>query len=155
MTRLGLELLDSRLAPGTVIFPPPFLLTGHGAGSFTREVGIPEGQKYHLLGSATLNGLGRVAVTGSVESVGFILHGHAWGVITLSNAKGSVTLLLEGPEQGGFAPLPRLFTFDVTGGTGSYRQLNEHGTLQLVITPGTPAHGTFTLAVGLAVLPLG
>jgi hypothetical protein len=122
MTRLHVEVLDARIAPSTgpVVLPPP-VLVGHGTGAFTKEMGIPEsGSKYDLLGSATLNGLGLVSVHGSVDSVGFVLHGHAWGTLTFSNAKGSVTLRLTGPEQNGFAPLPSRFTFDVTGGTGGY-----------------------------------
>jgi hypothetical protein len=136
--------------------PPHFVWAGQGTGVFTHEVGIPEiGQVYDLLGSATLTGLGRVNVSGAVQSVGFILHGHAWGKLLLTNAKGSVTLRLEGPEQNGFAALPHQFTFDVVGGSGSYKHLNGHGTLQLVIAPATQAHGTFTLAVGLVAQPLG
>jgi hypothetical protein len=96
-----------------------------------------------------------VTVRGEVDAVGFVLHGHAGGTLTLANAKGSVTLRLTGPEQNGFATLPSWFTFDVTGSTGSYRHLNGHGALQLVIAPAAQEHDTFTLTVGLAVLPLG
>jgi hypothetical protein len=130
-------------------------LAGQGTGTFIHELGIPEiGQKYDLSGSAMLAGLGRVAVRGSVESVGFVLHGHAWGTLTLSNAKGSVTLRLEGPVQNGFAALPGRFTFDIEGGTGSYQHLGGRGTLQLVIAPAAQP-GTFSLTVGLVALPLG
>jgi len=158
MASLHVEDLDARIVPGAspVVVPPPLLLVGHGTGAFTQEIGIPEiGQKYDLLGSATLNGLGQVTVRGSVDSVGFVLHGHAWGTLTLANAKGTVTLRLEGPEQNGFAALPSSFTFAVTGGTGSYRHLNEHGALHLVIAPARQPQGTFTLTVGLFARPLG
>jgi hypothetical protein len=33
--------------------------------------------------------------------------------------------------------------------------MHGHGALQLVIAPANHAHGTFTLTVGLVVLPLG
>jgi hypothetical protein len=47
--------------------------------------------------------------------------------MTLTNAKGSITLKLEGPTQSGFAPLPNRFHFSVTSGTGAYRGVTDHG----------------------------
>jgi len=159
MARLHVEDLDARLLPGACsvaasIVPPNLALAGRGTGAFVHVPGVPEGQRYDLLGSAILSSLGRVTVKGSVDSVGFILHGHAWGTLILSNAKGSVTLRLEGPEQNGFALLPGRFTFDVAGGTGSYQHVGGHGTLQLIIAPAVQ-QGTFTLTVGLFAMPLG
>jgi hypothetical protein len=153
MARLQVEELGARILPsaGPVahsVAPPPHTLAGHGTGTYIHELGIPEvGQRYDLVGSATLAGLGRVSVQGWVESVGFVLHGHAWGTLVLTNAKGSVTLRLEGPQQGGFAALPHQFTFATEGGTGGYRHLGGHGTLQLVISPAMNEQGTFTLTI--------
>jgi hypothetical protein len=160
MPRLHVEDLGARILPSAnhliaTAAPAHLSLAGYGTGGYLHEFAIPDmGQQYDLLGIATLQGLGRVSVKGSVDTVGFILHGHAWGLLTFTNAKGSVTLLLEGPEQNGFAPLPRRFTFDVIGGTGSYQHLSEPGTLQLVISPAVHAQGTFTLTIGLTAMPL-
>jgi hypothetical protein len=149
MERLRVEELGARILPSAgPVAPSPHTLAGHGTGAYIHELGIPEvGQRYDLLGAAKLAGLGRVAVRGSVQSVGFVLHGHAWGTLVVSNARGSVTLRLEGPDQHGFAALPRRFTFDVKGGTGGYQHLAGHGTLQLVISPAVEEQGTFTLTV--------
>lgn len=146
MARLQVEELGTRLLPSAG--PLTHALAGHGTGGYLHELGIPEvGQRYDLFGAATLNGLGRVSVQGAVESVGFVLHGHAWGTLVLTNTHGSVTLRLEGPRQSGFTALPRRFSFDITAGTGAYRHLGGHGTLSLVISTAVDERGTFTLTV--------
>ena len=153
MTRLHVEELGARILPsaGPVVHPvaPPHQVwAGHGTGGYAHELGIPEiGQRYDLTGSATLAGLGRVTVKGSVESVGFVRHGHAWGTLLLTSSKGSVTLRLAGPEQDGFAALPRRFAFAVAGGVGGYQHLGGHGTLQLILSPAVEEQGTFTLTI--------
>jgi hypothetical protein len=125
---------------------PP--LAGTGQGSYSRPaVQSGAGITYTLSGTAKFAGLGDVTVAGSVRSVGFIAEGNASGELTFTNAKGSVTVQLEGPRQAGFSALPQQFKFSVIGGTGQYQHLSSHGTIDLVLTatPGNPLTGTFTL----------
>jgi hypothetical protein len=129
-------------------------LDGHGQGVYVRQPGVPDaGQGYSLCGTADLAGLGRFEVSGSVRSVGFILRGRAGGELTLSNACGSLTLRLVGPEQPGFSPLPGTFGYGVVGATGAYHGLHASGQLHLALSPASsdgvpdPSHGTFTLSV--------
>jgi hypothetical protein len=137
--------------------PPVHILTGHGQGTYTADqIMSGAGAQYRLQGTANLAGLGRVTVSGSVSGVGFIQHGHAGGTLTFSNARGSVTLQLQGPDQPGFSALPQGFHYRVVGATGAYKGLAAQGSLQLVLhasplpMPGagmvTP-HGTFTLTI--------
>jgi hypothetical protein len=114
------------------------------------------GPQDRLQGSADLAGLGRVTVGGSISPVGFIREGHAGGTLTFTNARGAVTVQLQGPEQTGFSALPQHFRYRVVGATGAYKGLAAQGSLQLVLhasplpLPGagmvTP-HGTFTLTI--------
>src|SRR5262249_51532344 len=85
---------------------------------------------------------------------GFVRHGHASGSLTLTSAKGSVTLALTGPDLRGFSALPARFEYAVTGGTGAYARVTGHGTLSLLLAArpsgaeSAPAHGSFALVVG-------
>src|SRR5579871_485444 len=107
-TQLQLEELGARLVPSTtpLVIPlthPPATadlasatrqgLVGHGQGSYFLDVMPPDaGMEYHLQGIADLGTLGHVSVSGALHSVGFILHGRAWGTLTFRNAQGSVTV---------------------------------------------------------------
>lgn len=73
-----------------------------------------------LNGTTALDGYGPVKVTGTLHSVGFVFVGRATGRITLSNATGSVTLDLEGPDQAGMSPLPTVWAFKVASHTGTF-----------------------------------
>jgi hypothetical protein len=88
---------------------------------------VDAGMQFLLRGSGILGGLPRFTATGRLRTTGLILKGHAEGEMMLTNAKGSITLKLEGPTQSGFAPLPHSFHFSVTGGTGAYRGVTDHG----------------------------
>jgi hypothetical protein len=163
-TRLQVEVLDARVLPSTTALPLPVppaaaaltthlpqhhSLAGHGHGQFSRErVPADLGGLFDLQGSADLAGLGRVTVTGRVNSVGFVLHGRASGTLTFANARGSVTMKLSGPEQRGFADLPHQFHYQVISGSGAFRHLPDQGTLQLALQAGaTFQTGTFTLTL--------
>src|SRR5262245_40991994 len=105
---LKLEALDAREVPSAAtplhgghrdplpaVAPRHYALAGHGGGSYaTDEVWTDAGPQYHLSGSAQVADLGRVTIAGSVGGVGFVQRGHAHGSLTLSGAKGSVTLEL-------------------------------------------------------------
>jgi hypothetical protein len=121
-------------------------------------MGVPDtGTRYDFQGTAKLAKLGDVTIQGSLVSLGFVAQGHAGGTLTFTNAHGSVTVALEGPLQNGFAPLPQTFTYHVVSGTGAYKNLKDHGSLELMLKadPVGPAadaifltgHGTFTLTV--------
>jgi hypothetical protein len=125
---------------------------GQGKGTFTTAgVPIDAGRDYLLTGTGNFLNLTNAKITGSVHSVGFILHGHAGGTITFTNAKGSVTLALVGPQQPGFSPLPTKFTYTVEKGTGAYAHMTGAGTLTLTLHQTAPhsliQHGTFTLQI--------
>jgi hypothetical protein len=94
--------------------------------------------KMFLDGTAKLQGLGRVTVTGYVQGVGYMPQGQATGMITLTkigDPKSTVTLKLTGPTTQGGAPLPTQWTATVVSKTGSFSQIKGSTTLTLSITP--------------------
>jgi hypothetical protein len=102
--------------------------------------------------------LGQVRAAGDLWSSGFIRSGQAGGTLTLRNALGSVTLLLQGSPEPGFGPLPLLFQFSVERGTGAYTGLEMSGTafLQLRFNGhhvGPTGHGTFALTLQPNITP--
>ena len=99
-------------------------VTGSASGTYTSPLSNPDAGKTTILrGNGTVGPLGKVEVSGAIQSPGFIAHGHAGGVLTLSNDKGTVTLTLTGPTQKGFAALPRTFQYRITAATGMYAPL--------------------------------
>jgi hypothetical protein len=111
-------------------------LAGNGSGDFTVGALVPDaGTIYRLTGSASVGLLGRVTVSGTVQSTGFILIGRAMGELTLNNSQGSVTLQLTGPVQPGFSPLPKVFHFSVVSATGSYKGLKVAGSIEITLDP--------------------
>src|SRR5947209_1346661 len=82
-------------------------LAGTIRGMYAFTSGIPDvGSTLRLSGSGRVQGLGPVRASGSVATTGFIASGHAGGTLTLSNPRGSVVLVLQGPTQPGFSPPP-------------------------------------------------
>jgi hypothetical protein len=128
-------------------------LHGIGFGAYTSTMALPDtGTSYNLQGFGRFGTVGLASVSGDIHGVGFILHGHATGMLTFTNAKGSVTVSLTGPEQASFSPLPQQFQYQVTSGTGAYQNLHDQGTLHLQLvgstaTPGSPGHGVFTIRI--------
>jgi hypothetical protein len=123
-------------------------LAGTASGTYFSPRFFPDaGNSYQLTGTGTFGRLGSVAVKGAVNGVGFIQSGHATGTLTLSNAKGSVTLYLVGPEQPGFSRPPEQFSYQVASGTGAYAHLHASGTLHLQLTYTGVNVGTFTLSI--------
>jgi hypothetical protein len=145
----GLEELGARILPSAT--PLPSLapaagvpstaalagnrqtLGGHGWGQYSVTPTIDLGVRYDLQGTAHLDGMGKVAVAGNLQGVGFVQQGQASGELTFTNSRGSVTLALHGPVQPGFSPLPQAFTYDVVSGTGAYEHLSGHGALHLAL----------------------
>jgi hypothetical protein len=108
------EVLSAGLAgallaiPARVIPPPHHELVLHGLlqGTYSASSFPDAGTTYALSGQGQVAPLGPTGVTGSPHSLGFILHGHAGGTLTLSDARGTVTVQLTGPLQNGFSPRP-------------------------------------------------
>jgi hypothetical protein len=101
--------------------------------------GSRAGTRYGLAGTGTLDPLGPVGVSGYVQSTGFTTSGHASGNITFSTWRGTLTLGLAGPTQGGFAPMPTHLYFHVLGGSGTYRHEAISGWMDFHFRPGALA----------------
>jgi prepilin-type processing-associated H-X9-DG protein len=112
---------------------------GHAHGKVHAERAIPDiGGRLDLKGTAVLNQLGKVSVSGTLSGTGFIAQGHAGATLTLANSKGTVILSLIGPTQGGFKAAPSgTYTFGVEGGTGQYAHVVGHGTVDLTYNART------------------
>jgi hypothetical protein len=141
-------------------------LTGAVHGKFAaRPVTAGADAAYALTGSGTVAGLGRVSLSGSVRAAG-VLSGGAGGRLTLTGARGTLTLRLEGTSSAGTAPLPGQFVFRVLRGSGAYRHLTGEGTINLHLgsaaqfaltiqpeaVPSSPPQTTppITIATGIA-----
>jgi hypothetical protein len=89
-------------------------------------------------GTAHLGRLGAFKISGRLTGTGFILQGNATGTLTLKNARGSVSLALTGPPEGGFqAPGSGTYTFAVSSGTGAYARALGTGKVDLQLGSGT------------------
>jgi hypothetical protein len=155
----GSGLLTLNLGPESRAFNPSgqFTLTidsfnkinQQGLGTYTHGVESDAGVQYQFTGAGKFFGLHDAEISGSLYSVGFIARGHAGGELTFTNAKGSVTIELVGPEQPGFSPLPGTFHYTVKKGTGAYAHLTGSGSLSLKLSPttdqGLTVDGDFTL----------
>ncbi|GAC1445213.1 MAG: hypothetical protein NVSMB52_05750 [Chloroflexota bacterium] len=96
----------------------------------TRVMSNPDiGAVYDWKGHGTVKPLGTVAGSGKNHGVGYIAQGHATGTITVTNAKGSVTLSITYDATPGFSPPPVHGTYVITGGTGSYTGVKGSGTV--------------------------
>lgn len=120
----------------TVVTPPAASsshpLAGSGSGSYVctlKYADTPSG--FHFTGSANLRGMGAVSIQIDAYAVGFKTKGSASGQITLSNAKGTVTLEITGPIQSRLSKLPEWFRYKVVSATGAYSKMTDHGTLRL------------------------
>jgi hypothetical protein len=103
-------------------------LDGSVSGTWQRRFTIPDtGGDQVLMGSGGIAPLGQVQVRGELHTPGFVLHGRTVGTVTLTNAKGSVTVRLIGPLQPGFSPPPSTFHYTLVGGTGRYAGASGSG----------------------------
>jgi hypothetical protein len=142
----GLEFLEGRavlssVSPGAAIHSTALVqgttylfLNGEARGAFRQKSVNPDiGVTFVLAGAGRVTPLGAVRLSGSLQGTGFIRPpGHAGGTIQLSNARGSVTLRLEGPPQGGFTPPPSAtYQFSVESGTGAYAHTVGTGTADI------------------------
>jgi hypothetical protein len=106
-----------------------------------------------LTGSGTVGPLGNVQAKGILHGTGFIATGRSTGTLTLSNAQGSVTLLLTGSPQPGFGGISRHYTFKIIASTGAFKgdQAEGAATLTEVMADGIapkPGKGHLPIIVG-------
>lgn len=112
-------------------------LDGAVSGTYVNPLTRPDaGASYVFAGSGTAGDLGAVKVSGQVSLPGNIRSGHAAGTVTLTNAKGSVTLSLSGPEEPGFGPFPKSLAFSIDGGTGAYAGMRGAGSIAVLVGNG-------------------
>ena len=162
VVRPHVEEMESRLVPSGAPLSHPGLgaalvadgatlapaLGGTVTGTYAAAAHPDRGTTYDLNGSGTLNLLGQVTAQGTLQSLGFIAAGHAGGTVTVKAGKDTITLQLTGPNQKGFAPLPKHFRYKVTGASGQFASLmGQHGTADLTLTPPSGATGSFTLTL--------
>jgi hypothetical protein len=155
-TGKGLALAPIILVPPTV-HPHHIALNGEVSGTWTIQMLNPDvGQQQTLTGSGPVQPLGNVGATGTLHATGFIARGSASGMLTLSNAQGSVTIKLMGPRQPGFSLLPRTFSFQIVAATGKYRGATDRGTAMLteVEAAGTPLPMPVTAGLPIIVGPI-
>jgi hypothetical protein len=152
LLRLQVEELSARIVPNATLpmtvhsvpriaaaghFATQHHLVGKGHGAFMREFANPDtGSAFQLSGVGHFTGLRNVTIEGALHSVGFVAQGRATGTVTLTNARGSVTLALTGPLQAGFAPLPGMYQFHVASATGAFNNWRANGTLTLHAASG-------------------
>jgi hypothetical protein len=110
-------------------------LQGSAHGTPSTVVGNPDvGTTVDFHGSGVVSGLGSVKISGSLHGTGFFANTHVEGSITLSNARGDITLQLQSPSVGGFtAPKSGTYDFDSTSGTGAFKKDFGNGTTGLVL----------------------
>jgi hypothetical protein len=136
------------------MIPAPALLAQHrhlqgiGRGIFTREFADPSaGAHFHLDGTGSFNYLGRVKITGDLQSGGLTLQNHVRGTITLVNARGSVTLAVRATTRTVFGTLPTWLRYSVVSSTGAYAHLSDYGALMLTKRYTIPEGGTFRMTI--------
>src|SRR5690348_6015584 len=135
--RPEVEALEERtvLSTGLRLAPVPLLpvahhglptrhvlaLDGSVSGTWQKRFTLPDtGGDQVLTGSGRVAPLGQVRMRGELHTPGFISEGTTVGTITLTNAKGSVSVQLVGPRQPGFSGPPSTFHYTIVGGTGQY-----------------------------------
>lgn len=111
-------------------------------------------------GTGKVRGLGTASLSGSIQFGGFLVSGQPDinGIVTLSNARGSITLKLTG--RGGQGEIPGetfSLTASVVRGTGAFENFRRIGTATARFGPNTvqsiaapsPIGGTLTLSLNL------
>jgi hypothetical protein len=122
-------------------------LAGLGQGTFLiPPTAFGQGTTYLLKGSANLAGLGKVTVSGSIQTPFFRTVGAITGTLTFTSSLGTVTVHLQAPAQLGSAALPHQFSYQIVSGTKGLQGVQDSGTVQLVLTIGRTSAGvrTFT-----------
>lgn len=109
-------------------------LSGTTRGSFTYYRANPDtGTQYNLYTGGVLAGLGGVSAVGTVRSLGNVAQGQAQGHLTIYTGRGAIYVYLAGPVQSGHSPLPTMFYYGITGGTGKWAGATGFGTVNLAL----------------------
>jgi hypothetical protein len=132
--------------------PPPSqqsTLGGTITGSYAVGPSLATtGRTFQLTGAGNVAPLGQVAAGALLQAAGFVSPGHAGGLVTLTNAQGTVQLQPSAPAQPGGVSLPLRLTFQVVWGTGAYARLSRGGTADLTLAARSRTGGSFTLTFG-------
>jgi hypothetical protein len=138
----GLRLAPVALSPAVhqeLTVRQVLALDGSVSGTWHKRFTLPDtGGDQVLKGAGVVAPLGHVRMHGELHTPGFVLRGHTVGTITLTNAKGSVTVGLVGPSQPGFSGPPSSFRYTIVGGTGQYAGASGSGKATF---HEQPAHG--------------
>jgi hypothetical protein len=146
---IGVESMEGRVVLSTVhamVLPTQGALVrgtsyldlqGSAQGAANRVVGSPDvGTAVMVHGSGQFPGQGKMEVSGYFHGTGFIATGSLNGTLKLSNAKGSVTLQLQGPATPGFtAPTSGTYQFSIQKGTGALAHDFGSGSVDVVLGP--------------------
>jgi hypothetical protein len=129
-------------------------LTGSVNGTYTVHQANPDtGPTYGFNASGKLKPLGGISAHGSVLSTGFIANGHSTGTLKVTvNSGGALTLYLTGPSQWGMTPVPDVFNFRITAGTGRYRKATGTGFIVLTRSPSPTAAAVIAGTFGMTFL---
>jgi hypothetical protein len=153
-TRLEVDELGERILPSVTvlaapanpakaIFGPAALpaslsgLSGSGqgtAGAAPTRFGV--GPLYVLKGTANITGMGVVTFTGSLQAPALNAQGPVTGTLTLTNARGSITVSLTTSSQSGRSALPTSFQYTIVGSSGQFFGSSAAGTMHLTLTIG-------------------
>jgi hypothetical protein len=134
--------IDSIPAPATRPRTHVVRLNGQLSGQSSSPITIDTGPQNVLNGSGRLGNLGDFQVTGNLQRSGYFLlkNRPVNGSLLLSNSKGTITISLHSDDQhNGPSGLPNKIGYTVSGGTGVYAGVSDHGT----------AHVNFTIPVDI------
>jgi hypothetical protein len=129
-------------------------LTGSVSGTYTVHQANPDaGATYGFKGIGNITPVGGVSVHGSIFSTGNTGDGRSTGTLKIAvHSGGTLTLDLTGPSQQGMTPVPDVFNFKITAGTGRYRKASGSGYIALTGTPSPTAAAVMAGTFGMSFL---
>lgn len=123
-------------------------LNGTLQGTYTNTLANPDvGRSYVLSGSGNVRPLSAVEAQGTLTAPGFVAHGRTSGTLTLSDARGTITLRLMGGPQRGFSNLPQHFHFTILHISGHLP--HKHGSGTAILTLGQAGESSSSFALRL------
>lgn len=162
---LSLQTLDARVTPSATA-PDPVMthpivilqfshpLTGRGTGDYQSHHGNPDvGVTHKLHGTANLQGMGKVTVSGQIHGPGFINSTTYTGKLTFQTPHGKVVVDLTSFRPAGPAGLPVWYRYHVTQATGKFHGMHDSGSLRLDVklfpsfAAGGDQSGTFRITI--------
>lgn len=145
--------LDAQVIEKILVYPPArSVWSGTVRGTYREQPAVPDvGRTITLSGTGTVQPLGEVTLSGTIHSLRFVHPGHAGGTLTLTDGDRRAALILTGPSQSGFSPLPSGFEFTVAAGSrpadlpGGSVHLTLSPLNRLTPRPGEARSGTFVM----------